>query len=110
MRRCLERLLLYASRIAPQFDRAPKADGLLCQRWRPRAALPNAVRERAAALAEEGGRRRAVARLADVAVSAAVHWRKQWTTTGSLEAKPGAGDTRSLYKEHEQWLLDLVAK
>ena len=61
----------------------------------------NALRERAAALAEEGESWRVVARLVNVAVSAAVHWLRQWTT-GSVEAKPGAGHTRLLPKAHEQ--------
>ena len=41
--------------------------------------------------------------------STAVRWLDRWTTTGSVEAKPGTGHSRSPLKAHEQWLLDLVA-
>jgi transposase len=48
--------------------------------------------------------------LLKVAASTAVRWLDRWTTTGSIEAMPGAGHSRSPLKAHERWLLDLVAK
>jgi transposase len=68
------------------------------------------LRERAVSMVEEGESRREVARLLDLAPSTAVRWLDRWTTTGSFEAKPGTGHSRSPLKAHEQWLLDLVAK
>jgi transposase len=41
---------------------------------------------------------------------AAIRWIERWTTTGSVEAKPGTGHSRSPLKQHEQWLLELVAE
>jgi len=67
------------------------------------------LRERAVALVEEGESRREVARVLNLAPSTAVRWLDRWTTTGSVEAKPGTGHSRSPLKAHEQWLLDLVA-
>ena len=67
------------------------------------------LRERAVAMVEEGESRREVARVLDVAASTAVRWLQRWTTTGSVEAKPGIGHSRSPLKRHERWLLDLVA-
>lgn len=67
------------------------------------------LRERAVTLVEEGESRREVARVLNLAPSTAVRWLDRWTTTGSVEAKPGTGHSRSPLKAHEQWLLDLVA-
>ena len=67
------------------------------------------LRERAVALVEEGESRREVARVLNLAPSTAVRCLDRWTTTGSVEAKPGTGHSRSPLKAHEQWLLDLVA-
>ena len=67
------------------------------------------LRERAVAMVEEGESRREVARVLDLAPSTAVRWLDRWTTTGTVEAKPGTGHGRSPLKAHEQWLLDLVA-
>jgi len=39
-----------------------------------------------------------------------VRWLDRWTTTGSVEAMPGTGHSRSPLKAHERWLLDLVAQ
>ena len=44
-----------------------------------------------------------------VGASIAIRWIDRWTTTGSVEAKPGTGHTRSPLEKHRQWLLDLVA-
>jgi transposase len=68
------------------------------------------LRERVVAMVEEGESRREAARLLDLAASTAVRWLDRWTATGSVEAKPGTGHSRSPLKRHEQWLLDLVAK
>ena len=67
------------------------------------------LRERAVALVEEGESRREAARVLNLAASTAVRWLDRWTTTGTVEAKPGTGHSRSPLKAHEQWLLDLVA-
>ena len=66
--------------------------------------------ERAVSMVEDGESRREVARLLDLAPSTAVRWLDQWNTTGSIEAKPGTGHSRSPLKAHERWLLDLVAQ
>ena len=68
------------------------------------------LRERAVSMVEEGESRREVARVLDLAPSTAVRWLDRWTRTGSVEAKPGTGHSRSPLTAHEQWLLDLVAK
>jgi transposase len=39
-----------------------------------------------------------------------VRWLDRWTRTGSVEAKPGTGYSRSPLNPYEQWLLDLIAK
>lgn len=68
------------------------------------------LRERAVAMCEEGDSRREVARVLDLAPSTAVRWLDRWITTGTVEAKPGTGYSRSPLRAHAQWLLDLVAK
>jgi len=68
------------------------------------------LRERAVAMVEDGESRREVARVLNLAASTAVRWLDRWTSTGTVEAKPGTGHSRSPLKAHEQWLLDLVAK
>jgi len=68
------------------------------------------LRERAVAMVEDGESRREVARVLDLAPSTAVRWLERWTTTGTVDAKPGTGHSRSPLKGCEQWLLDLVAK
>jgi transposase len=67
------------------------------------------LRERAVALVEEGESRREAARVLNLAPSTAVRWLDRWTATGSIEAKPGTGHSRSPLKAYEEWLLDLVA-
>jgi transposase len=66
------------------------------------------LRTRAVSLVEEGESRREVARVLNLAPSTAVRWLERWTTTGTVEAKPGTGHSRSPLKACEQWLLDLV--
>ena len=68
------------------------------------------LRERAVSMVEEGESRREVARVLNLAPSTAVRWLDRWNSTGSVEAKPGTGHSRSPLKAHERWLLDLVAK
>ena len=63
------------------------------------------LRERAVAMVAEGESRREVARMHDVADSTAVRWLDRWTTTGSVEAMPGTGHSRSPLKAYERWLL-----
>lgn len=67
------------------------------------------LRVRAIAMSEEGESAREVARVLDIGASTAIRWIERRTTTGTVEAKPGTGHSRSPLNEHEQWLLDLVA-
>ena len=69
----------------------------------------NDLRERAVTLVEEGGSRREAAAVLGLAPSTAVRWLDRWASTGSIEAKPGTGPSRSPLKAHEDWLLALVA-
>jgi transposase len=70
----------------------------------------NDLRARAVAIVQEGESAREAGRLLKVGASTAIRWIARWTTTGSIEAKPGTGHSRSPLKRHEQWLLDLVAE
>ena len=67
------------------------------------------LRVRAVSIIEGGESAREAGRLLDVSASTAIRWIDRWTTTGSVEAKPGTGHTRSPLEKHRQWLLDLVA-
>ena len=67
------------------------------------------LRVRAVSMVEAGESAREAGRLLDVSASTAIRWIERWTTTGSVEAKPGTGHTRSPLEKHRQWLLDLVA-
>ncbi len=67
------------------------------------------LRERAVSLVEEGESRREVARVLNLAPSTTVRWLDRWTTSGTVEAKPGTGHSRSPLRAYQQWLLDLVA-
>ena len=67
------------------------------------------LRLRAVSIVETGESAREAGRLLDVSASTAIRWIERWTTTGSVEAKPGTGHTRSPLEKHRQWLLDLVA-
>ncbi len=64
---------------------------------------------RAVAIVEAGDSARQAARLLNVGASTAIRWIERWTTTGSLDAKPGTGHSRSPLDQHRQWLLELVA-
>ena len=67
------------------------------------------LRVRAVAIVEDGESAREAGRLLNLGASTAIRWIKRWTTTGSVEALPDTGHSRSPLKDHEQWLLDLVA-
>ena len=67
------------------------------------------LRVRAIAIVEAGESAREAARLLNLGASTAIRWIDRWTTTGSVEAKPGTGHNRSPLKTHERWLLELVA-
>ena len=67
------------------------------------------LRVRAVSIVETGESAREAARLLSVGASTAIRWIERWTTTGSVEAKPGTGHSRSPLDQHRQWLLDLVA-
>jgi transposase len=67
------------------------------------------LRVRVVSIVEEGDSAREAARLLNVGASTAIRWIERWTTTGSVEAKPGTGHSRSPLNKHEQWLLDLIA-
>jgi len=67
------------------------------------------LRVRAVSIVETGESAREAGRLLDVSASTAIRWIDRWTTTGSVEAKPGTGHTRSPLEKHRRWLLDLVA-
>jgi len=67
------------------------------------------LRVRAVSIVEAGESAREAARLLDLGASTAIRWIERWTRTGSVEAKPGTGHSRSPLKTHEQWLLNLVA-
>ena len=69
----------------------------------------NDLRVRAVAIVEDGDSAREAARLLNVGASTAIRWIERWTTTGSVEAKPGTGHSRSPLNKHERWLLDLIA-
>jgi transposase len=67
------------------------------------------LRVRAVEIVEAGESAREAARLLGLAASTAVRWMARWTTTGSVEAKPGSGHCRSPLEMHKQWLIALVA-
>ena len=67
------------------------------------------LRERAVSIFEAGDSAREAGRVLDLSASTAVRWIKRWTETGSFDALPGTGHSRSPLKAHEQWLLALVA-
>ena len=67
------------------------------------------LRLRVISLVEAGESAREAARQLDLGASTAIRWVERWNTTGTVDAKPGTGHSRSPLKEHEQWLLDLIA-
>ena len=64
----------------------------------------NDLRVRAVSIVEGGESAREAARLLNLGASTTIRWIQRWTTTGSVEAKPGTGYSRSPLKKHEQWL------
>ena len=67
------------------------------------------LRVRAIELVEAGESAREAARILNLGASTAIRWMDRWKKTGSVEAKPGTGHSRSPLEQHRQWLLDLVA-
>ena len=67
------------------------------------------LRERAVAIVEGGESAREAARMLDIGAATAIRWIDRWTSTGTVEAKPGTGYSKSPLKTHERWLLDLVS-
>lgn len=67
------------------------------------------LRVRAVSIVEAGESAREAARVLGLGASTAIRWMERWTTTGSVDAKPGTGHCRSPLEQHKQWLLDLVA-
>jgi len=67
------------------------------------------LRVRAVMMVEAGESAREAARTLSVGASTAIRWIERWTRTGSVEAKPGTGHSRSPLEAHRPWLLDLVA-
>ena len=64
--------------------------------------------ERAVALVEEGESRRKVARVLSLAPSTTVRWLDRWATSGTVEAKPGTGHSRSPLKKRDIVFMDNV--
>lgn len=69
----------------------------------------NDLRVRAVSIVETGESAREAGRLLNVGASTAIRWIERWTTTGSVDAKPGTGHSRSPLERHRQWLLDLIS-
>ena len=67
------------------------------------------LRVRAIELFEEGESAREAARILGVGASSAIRWVDRFTTTGSVEAKPGTGHSRSPLEAYKEWLIELVA-
>lgn len=67
------------------------------------------LRVRAVTIMESGESAREAARILGLGASTTIRWNDRWKSTGSVEAKPGTGHSRSPLKRYEQWLLDLVA-
>ena len=67
------------------------------------------LRVRVVSIVEAGDSAREAARVLNIGASTAIRWIERWTTTGSVEAKPGTGHSRSPLEKHRQWLLYLVA-
>jgi len=67
------------------------------------------LRVRAVSIVESGESAREAGRLLDVSASTAIRWMDRWRKTGSVEAKPGTGHSRSPLEKHKQWLIDLIA-
>ena len=68
------------------------------------------LRERAAALVEEGMSRSAAGRHLRIAPSSAIKWLKRLKETGSLAERPGKKLVYSPLEAHADWLLAFVAR
>jgi transposase len=56
------------------------------------------LRVRAISIVEAGESAREAARLLNVGASTAIRWIERWTTTGSVDAKPGTGHSRRRWR------------
>lgn len=68
------------------------------------------LRARAVAMVEDGESRREAARLLNLAPATAIRWLDRWTSTGSVEARPGTGHCRSPLEQHKKWLVELISR
>jgi transposase len=68
----------------------------------------NDLRVRVIQVVESGIAARAAARQFVIGDSTAIRWAKRWRETGSVEAKSNKGQSRSPFKRHQEWLLELV--
>jgi transposase len=69
----------------------------------------NDLRVRAVELVESGESAREAARILNLGVSTTIRWMDRWRKTGSVDAKPGTGHSRSPLDQHKQWLIELIA-
>jgi transposase len=67
------------------------------------------LRVRAVEIVETGESAREAARILSIGASTAIRWMDRWRTTGSVDARPGTGHSRSPLEMHRQWLIDLIA-
>jgi len=67
------------------------------------------LRERVVSIVAAGDSAREAGRVLDLGASTAIRWIQRWMRTGSIDALPGTGRSRSPLKTHEPWLLALVA-
>ena len=65
--------------------------------------------ERAVAIVVDGESARDAARLLNIGAATAIRWIDRWTSTGTVEAKPGTGHSKSPLKANERWLLEVVS-
>jgi transposase len=68
----------------------------------------NDLRVRAVELVESGESAREAARILNLGVSTTIRWMDRWRKTGSVDAKPGTGHSRSPLDQHKQWLIELL--
>jgi transposase len=68
----------------------------------------NDLRVRVIRVVAGGVAARAAARQFVIGDATAIRWVKRWRETASFEARSVKGQSRSLLKKHEDWLLELV--
>ena len=75
-------------------------------------ALSDDLRKRVVgAVVEDGLSRNAAARLFKISIASAVHWVKQFETTGEISPKPSGGDRRSgRIEAHHDYLMGLIRR